>query len=66
MERLQRQLNELMNRLPRPDDLRRAVEGLVSVYPFNEFEYIISHLLAAGRLTLDEYLEMRGHCSTIT
>lgn len=32
----------------------------MSVYPFSEYEYIISHLLANDKLTVEEYLELRN------
>lgn len=48
-----------MLRLDKPDELKAALADLSSVYPFNEYEFIISHLLAASKLTLDEYLELR-------
>ena len=59
MEQLRAQLDDLLNRLEQPDDVRSRLDDLISVYPFNEFEYMISHLLAAGILTLDDYLQMR-------
>lgn len=37
-----------------------ALEGLYSVYPFNKFEYVISHLIAEGVLTLQAYLDLRS------
>lgn len=36
------------------------LEKLVSVYPFNKFEYIISHLIANAIISLDEYLDIRA------
>ncbi|MDQ2806618.1 MAG: hypothetical protein M3Z04_06830 [Chloroflexota bacterium] len=60
MEKLQQQLDALIARLENAEELRAQVRSLVSVYPFNEFEYIIVHLLAANELTLDEYHEMRA------
>lgn len=48
-----------MGRLENPGELKSTLADLTSVYPFNEYEYIISHLLAADKLTLDEYLELR-------
>ncbi len=48
-----------MGRLANPEQLKAALADLTSVYPFNEYEYIISHLLAADKFTLDEYLELR-------
>lgn len=36
------------------------LDKLYSVYPFNKFEYIISHLIATKTITLDEYIDMRN------
>jgi hypothetical protein len=58
MERLRRALNELIGRLEDAEDFRTRLEDLVSVYPFNEYEYIISTLLGRHKLTLDEYTEL--------
>lgn len=33
---------------------------LHSVYPFNKFEYIISHLIAANIISLQQYLDLRN------
>ena len=60
MEKLKAQLDGLIQKLEDADDFRMTLEGLVSVYPFNEYEYVISHLLAANKLTLDEYYELRN------
>src|SRR3990172_7441625 len=60
MEKLTALLNELIDRLENPDELRAKLLDLYSVYPFSDFEYIISHLLSASRLTLDEYHEIRN------
>ena len=59
MEKLKAELDRLIERLERADDFRASLENLVSVYPFSEYEYIISHLLAGSKLTLDEYYELR-------
>lgn len=59
MEKLKSQLERLIKRLENSRDFRASLEHLKSVYPFNEYEYIISHLLAGDKLTLDEYLELR-------
>lgn len=37
-----------------------TLETLYSVYPFNKFEYIISHLIATQVITLDQYLNIRN------
>jgi len=52
MEDLQTRLDELIDRLDDPAELRAKMESLVSIYPFNRFEYVIAHLLAAQKLTL--------------
>lgn len=36
------------------------LDNLYSVYPFNRFEYIISHLIAEKILSLEQYLEIRN------
>lgn len=59
MEKLKAELNKLIEKLEHSEDFRTSLENLVSVYPFNEYEYIISHLLAANKLTLDEYYDLR-------
>ena len=61
MQHLQTELERLLATLPDAAEIRSRVESLVSVYPFNEFEFIISHLLARDVLTLHQYLEMRGN-----
>lgn len=37
-----------------------VLEGLYSVFPFNKFEYIISHLIGTGTITLQQYLDIRN------
>ena len=59
MEHLQEQLDLLLNQVSNANGIRTRLENLVSVYPFNEYEYIISHLLAADVLSLDAYYELR-------
>jgi hypothetical protein len=36
------------------------LDNLYSVFPFNRFEYVISHLIANDVITLDQYLEIRN------
>lgn len=63
MEPLISQLKERIQRLPEEmasglsDEI---LDKLYSVYPFNRFEYVISHLIAEKAITLDEYLEVRN------
>ncbi len=59
MERLRNDLDQLIATLPDEETFRSRLEVLVSVYPFNEYEYIIAALLAAGRLTHEEYIDLR-------
>ena len=59
MEQLTEQLDKLIDRLAHADDFRGELMRLRSIYPFNKYEYIISTLLAEGKLTFDEYLQIR-------
>ncbi|MCH8965192.1 MAG: hypothetical protein IIB58_09540, partial [Planctomycetes bacterium] len=61
MEHLQEELDLLLAQLPNESEVRDRLESLVSVYPFNEYEYIISTLLAMDVLTLDGYHELRDN-----
>ena len=61
MEHLQEELDSLLAKLPNEKEVRDRLESLVSVYPFNEYEYIISTLLAIDILTLDSYHELRDN-----
>jgi len=60
MEKLKRQLDKLVEKLENSSDFRSELENLFSVYPFSEYEYIISHLLAQNILTLNEYHDLRN------
>lgn len=59
MELLRNQLDSLISRLEKADEFRDRLEDLMSVYPFNEYEYVLSTLLGSGKLSLDEYYEVR-------
>ena len=52
-------LDEMIATLDNTDEFRERLENLVSVYPFNEYEYIISTLLGRNKLTLDADIELR-------
>ncbi len=65
MEQLIKELKEDIRKLHEKCgdkyDLSDATfDNLYSVFPFNKFEYVISHLIAEGVLTLDQYLEIRN------
>jgi len=59
MEKLRAQLDTLISRLEDEAKLRQQLDDLLSVFPFNEYEYIISTLLGLDKLSLDEYYELR-------
>jgi len=59
MEKLKEQLDDLVSRLENESELRQQLGDLFSVFPFNEYEYIISTLLGLDKLSLDEYYELR-------
>ncbi len=59
MEKLKQELDRLIATLPNAVDFRQRLQDLFSVYPFNEYEYIISALLSADKLTFDDYIELR-------
>ncbi len=59
MEHLQKQIEALIDYLPDAETLRQRLADLVSAYPFNEYEFIISHLLAANVLSIDAYCHLR-------
>lgn len=61
MEHLQQELEQLLATLPDAEQIRSRLDTLVSVYPFNEYEYVISHLLANNVLSWEQYLELRDN-----
>jgi hypothetical protein len=60
MEKLKKQLDKLIQKLENAENFKATLQDLVSVYPFSEYEYIISHLLAQNKLTLKEYHDLRS------
>ena len=61
MEILKKHLEKLIGTLSsqQRNKLKNRLDDLISVYPFNEYEYIISSLLGLDKITLDDYLEIR-------
>ena len=45
MEKLKADLNELIVKMENSGEFVERLETLISVYPFNEYEYIISTLM---------------------
>ena len=61
MEHLEKELDSLLKKLPNEQVFRNQLKSLVSVYPFNDYEFIISTLLGLKVLTLDRYHELRDN-----
>jgi hypothetical protein len=59
MQTLRSQLEEFVAKLPDAEAVRARMDEIYSVYPFNQFEYVISTLLGRDALSLDQYYEMR-------
>lgn len=65
MEKL---IEELKNQIVAMNKINRSkynlsekvLNGLYSVYPFNKFEYVISHLIGTNTITLQQYLDIRN------
>jgi hypothetical protein len=59
MEKLRQKLDGLLSQLEDEKEVRKRLDTLLSVYPFNQFEYLISILLGKGILSLEAYYEIR-------
>jgi hypothetical protein len=61
MEILKERLYALLSELDAAthDLIIERLGNLVSVYPFNEYEFLISTLMGHGKISLDEYYELR-------
>jgi len=59
MEKLKKHLEELISEFEDSAAIYERLENLMSVYPFNEYEYMISTLLGRDRLSLDDYYALR-------
>jgi len=58
---LKKKIIEMKNLTNNSFDLSdERLDDLYSVYPFNKFEYVISHLIATETITLQEYLDIRN------
>ena len=61
IKELQTQINIMNKHLETPYDLSSDIlDNLYSVYPFNKFEYVMSHLLGTDTITLEQYLDIRS------
>lgn len=59
LDQLRARLDELLTCLDGQEEIKEAIAELKSFFPFNEFEYRIAHLMGAGKLDLEGYLELR-------
>ena len=61
MEQLKEQLMGLVRELEvaQHDQVMQRLDDLVSVYPFNDYEFLISSLMGYGRISIDDYYELR-------
>lgn len=61
MDQLKARLLELVQELEKEkhDGILLRLENLISVYPFNEYEFLISSLMGYDKISLDEYYELR-------
>lgn len=61
VEKLKEKFDTLIKSLStsRREQLKARLSNLVSVYPFNEYEFIISSLLGLRAMTLDDYYQIR-------
>ena len=59
MEKLKTELDRLLTRLPNKEAVLMRLDGLTSIYPFNDYEFLIAHLLAADAIAIDDYYLLR-------
>lgn len=61
MDPLKEKLNKLVDGLSadKREIVKTRLSNLISVYPFNEYEYIISTLLGFGKITIEDYHQIR-------
>lgn len=62
MEILKENLEKLINSLSSQDrkKIKNHLSRLISVYPFNEYEYIIMNLFGLNKITLEDYFKIRS------
>jgi hypothetical protein len=61
MEHLKEHLLNLLESLEEKDseEIKQRLDDLISVYPFNEYEFLISSLMGHEKITMDDYYELR-------
>lgn len=60
MEILEKELDELIDKLVNVEDFRAEIDRIQNVFPFNRYEYIITRLMYNHILSYDEYVELRN------
>lgn len=61
LQELRCYLNNLVAQLENQDNslLKKELKKLSSVFPFNEYEFILTFLVSRGTLNFDDYKELR-------
>ena len=61
MEQLKQHLLQLVSELDKmkSTQILDRLDDLVSVYPFNEYEFLISSLMGYGKISLSDYQNLR-------
>jgi hypothetical protein len=60
-DELEKQVKVLMRKCARKYNLSKTfLDKLYSVFPFNKFEYVISHLISEQIISLSQYLDIRN------
>lgn len=64
MELLEKELKTLLQKMKKRTNKyyidEESLDYLHSIYPFNKFEYVISHLIATNTIDIEQYLEIRN------
>lgn len=60
LEVLKQKVQELSEKSKDYNLTDEFLDHLYSVYPFNKFEYVISHLIATKTINLQQYLDLRN------
>lgn len=59
LDQLKAKLDEYLAMLENSEVLKKDIVGLVSIFPFNEYEFRVAHLLAGKALDLTGYMTLR-------
>lgn len=59
LDELRAKLDEELGKLENYEKIKKDIEKLVSIFPFNEYEFRVAHLITGKALDLDGYIAMR-------